>query len=430
MQFDLYPHQADFVSDFKTRYLALIGGYGSGKTMALAVKLICLCLLNPGCTGLALSPTYGMAIRNLIPAIDDELWKQNIPFKFNKSELTYIINPGQEQTVLHVLPAEKYKRAAGLNLAFFGVDEADQLSLDQFVNSWNMLISRLRAPKAKFVQGVAVSTPEGFKGCYRYWVKEVADKVKGYEQRRMIQARTRDNKSLPQEYIEDLEAQYPPELLAAYLNGEFVNLKGLPVYYRYKPCVTYVDELTKEQRYGNWTSKTLDDFPDHPLHVGLDFNKGVNPCLIHVISNGYRYLVDEVWGLRDTDACILELKKRYANREMHFYPDAMGFEAYRNYEKHFGAGRVHYHPANPRVAKRVASLHIGICDPVSKQRRYFVNPEKCPRTDEAFQNQVYNANDEPDKDAGYDHGPDAAGYFHNWYYPADDKGMEQSALRL
>jgi terminase large subunit-like protein len=421
MEWSLYPHQLEFCADNASRYLALIGGYGCGKTKALAIKLIILAKLNPGCKGVALSPTYQMAIRNLIPTIEEELWLQNIPFHFNKSELTFEIQVSRGKwSLIHISPAEKYKRVAGLNLAFFGVDEADLLNKQMFIDAWRMLISRLRDPRAKVYQGVAVSTPEGFKGCWQYWVDDVQKKVKGWQQRRMIKAKTEDNKSLPPEFIEDLRSQYPPELLAAYLNGEFVNLKGLPVYYRYNP--SYGD--------GNWTAKTIENFPDHALHIGLDFNKGINPCEVHVISGSWRYLVDELYGFRDSDACISELRQRYPNREMHFYPDASGFEAFSNYERAFGSSRVHYHPKNPNVENRVASLHVGVFDPESKDRRYLVNPKKAPHADAAFQKQVYNDKGEPDKAAGLDHPVDACGYFHNYRFPVDSSAVRQQALKL
>lgn len=418
INFELYQHQADFCNDIVTRYLALIGGYGSGKTKALAVKLIILCILNAGFAGVALSPTYQMATRTLIPAIEDELYALNIPFKFNKSELTFTISIRGKTTILHILAAESYKRAAGLNLAFFGVDEADLLSAEMFDAAWKMLISRLR--KGKVYQGVAVSTPEGFRGCYKYWVEDILKEPKLAKARRIIKAKTTDNKSLPIEFIEDLKAQYPPELLAAYMNGEFVNLKGLPVYYRYAP----------QYEQGNWTKRTVDSFPNAPLHIGLDYNKGINPCIVHVVQNDYRYAVDEFYGLRDTDECITAINKKYPTHVKHFYPDASGFEANNNYERTFGTSQVHYNPANPPVAHRVASLHVGMFNPSTKERRYMVNPDKCPQHDKSLQKQVYNSKQEPDKDGGYDHTPDAAGYFHHWYWPVHDRGLMRQALKL
>jgi hypothetical protein len=422
IKFGLFKHQSEFVNDITTRNLLLVGGFGSGKTKALAVKLIILCMLNAGCIGIALSPTYGMATKNLIPTIEEELYAQNIPFTFNKSELQFFIKcPNGKTTRLLIMAAESYKRCAGINAAFFGIDEADLLSLDIFTAAWRMLTSRLR--KGIVYQAVAVSTPEGFKGCWTFFVDNPAKTPKIAHLWRIIRAKTKDNFTLPPEYIESLEQQYAgqPELLAAYMEGNFVNMTGLPVYTRYKPAYDG----------GNWTNRTLDHFDNtHPLHIGLDFNKGINPCIVHVVSGGVRYAVDEIYGLRDTDSCIAEIKKRYAGRILNFYPDANGFEERNNYEKNFGSQRVHYDEANPRVFKRVASLHIGICNPLTNERKYFVNPEKCPNLDKSLQKQVYNKKQEPDKDGGFDHACDSAGYWHVRFWPADQMSLRNEGLRI
>ena len=47
----LLTHQYDFCMDNDTRYLALCGGYGCGKTYAFVVKAIQLAFLNPGSEG-------------------------------------------------------------------------------------------------------------------------------------------------------------------------------------------------------------------------------------------------------------------------------------------------------------------------------------------------------------------------------------------
>lgn len=428
MNFDAFSHQAEFLADTATRNLALIGGYGCGKTLALAWKLIILSWLNPNCIGIALSPTYKMAIQNLVPTMEEELRTQNIKYTFNKSEMVFRIKVPGGETTIHILPAEHYKRAAGLNAAFFGFDEADLLEPHVFEAAWKMMSSRLR--KGKVYQGVAVSTPEGFRGCWKHFVDEPKNNIKLAKQRRIIHASTYDNFTLPPEYIKDLEDQYPPHLIKAYLHGEFVNLKGLPVYYRYNPAFDSTDENGNKIS-GNWTRKTIDHFSnDHPLHVGLDFGKSNNPCNIHVIQGEFRYAVDQLYGLRNTDECIAAIKQKYGNREMHFYPDANGGECVYNYEKHFGPQYVHYNPANPPISERVASLHWGIQNPLTKVRHYLVNPDTCKQLDKSLQNQVLDEHSKPDKSGGWDHSNDASGYFHITYWPLDKHLLDRQALRL
>ncbi len=86
-------------------------------------------------------------------------------------------------------------------------------------------------------------------------------------------------------------------------------------------------------------------------------------------------------------------------------------------KREFGPRFVIYTPGNPRVKKRVASFHMLIQEPKSGERRYFVNPEECKPLDEQLCAQQFDKNDEPDKDSGNDHGPDAGGYTVHHKFP-------------
>ena len=67
---DCLPAQREFLNDEKHRILAYIGGFGSGKSFALAAKLIFLGLRNPGKVIMAAEPTFPMVRQVLVPAID------------------------------------------------------------------------------------------------------------------------------------------------------------------------------------------------------------------------------------------------------------------------------------------------------------------------------------------------------------------------
>ena len=53
----LNPSQNDF-ADCKAREVLFSGGYGAGKTLALAVKMQMLLLANPGTPGLLVAPNW------------------------------------------------------------------------------------------------------------------------------------------------------------------------------------------------------------------------------------------------------------------------------------------------------------------------------------------------------------------------------------
>ena len=49
-------HQNEFLIDTTTRELALVGGFGAGKTRGLVLKAICMARANPGYSGLMIEP--------------------------------------------------------------------------------------------------------------------------------------------------------------------------------------------------------------------------------------------------------------------------------------------------------------------------------------------------------------------------------------
>ncbi len=78
------------------------------------------------------------------------------------------------------------------------------------------------------------TTPEGFKFVYNQFVKAVREKPELRSMYGLVQASTFDNeKNLPDDYIPSLLASYPPELIKAYLNGQFTNLTSGTIYHQF-----------------------------------------------------------------------------------------------------------------------------------------------------------------------------------------------------
>lgn len=440
LNLDLLPHQADFVEDCATRSLALVGGYGAGKTKALACKLIILSLQNAGHEGIALSPTYGMSQKVLIPEIEAQLQQYGFrqitygeprksEFRFNKSDFVFYIGCGRGHiTKLHVLAAESYKRAAGINAAFFGIDECDLIQPELARAAWRMLSSRLR--KGTVFQGVAVSTPEGRGFMYEFWVKEVEEDPSLATNRRIIHADSEDNPFLPPEYIEELRRQFPPHLLDAYLRGQFVNMVGSPVYASYEEAA-------------NDTVLTWDELhKDIPLHCGIDFNYNAMSCTVAYVAQNKAFVIDELMGHKNTKALIAAIKERYGqNREIYVYPDASGvadktsasesdivqlaaagFNVFAPRAKDGGNG------ANPRVKNRINAVNARFCNG-SGVRSLFVNRRTCKTLVKALLRQTYKPDGSPVKDGVVDGPVDALGYFVYYVWPVGSKNsFEQARL--
>ena len=268
---------------------------------------------------------------------------------------------------------------------------------------WRLLQSRLRS--GNVYQGFSTSTPEGFKFLYEYFVKEAEGKL----DRRIIKAKTRDNPFLPPEYIESLLENYPPELILAYLEGEFVNLTSGRVYHNFDRAL-------------NHTDFTVDQFQKHILHIGQDFNIGKCTSVVHIIVDGAPYAVDEITSQKNTEAVIASIKRKYPNRAIMMYPDSSGNSEKTNASQTdiqlFKAANFEvFHPKkNPYVRDRVGSMNAMFLNGMG-QRRYKVNTKKCPIYTQSLEQQAYDKNGDPDKQHDNDHPNDAGGYFIHYRFP-------------
>jgi phage terminase large subunit-like protein len=417
---ELLPHQRRFVADVHHRYLGFVAGYGSGKTYAFCAKGIYLAFLNKGHTGALFEPTNTMAHDVLVPALTEMLEDYGISYTYKASPyptfFLHFLEADESITTSTILirSAENYRRAAGLNLAWAGIDEADTISKSTAWAMWRMLQSRLRNADAPNIQMFTTSTPEGFNFLYEYFVKEVEEREaegKNVIDRHIMHASTYDNAdNLDPGYIQTLLEEYPPNLIEGYLNGQFTNLTQGTVYNQFN-------------RRDNNTDLTITDFDDKernllvPLHIGIDFNIDKTCGIVHVIdSDGLPLALDEITKQRDTETLIKEIQKRYPDREITVYPDSSGDNRKTNASATDikllkAAGfRVKANNKNPPVRDRVNSMNAMFCN-AEGERRYKVNVRMCPTYTRALETQAYDDKGEPDKAHDQDHPLDGAGYF-------------------
>jgi hypothetical protein len=413
---ELLRHQKQFVDDTTTREIALVGGFGCGKTEALVYKAVTLAALCAGKLkddgiGLLIEPNDTQVRQLLRPRFEAICNNLSIPFSVkNSPRLIYTLHFEDGDVPILMMPAGSGADSfRGFQCAFVGVDEADTMDPVNLWDLWISLSSRMRGctdPKYPHYQLFATTTPEGFGFCYQNWVSDLEERPDLSAKRKLVKGKTKWNPYLPFDYIDNLEARYPKVLLSAYLEGEFVNLEGNIVY-------------TEFDRALNGTSKTLSDFNEKQIiHIGVDFNNNKTCGIVSVIDGGVPYIVDEITGQRNTKALCEEIKERYPNRAVYIYPDAAGRQVTTNADasnlqilKEAGF-QVFAHGKNPRVSNRVASVNAMFCN-AKDERRMFVNTKKCPVLTKTLEQQKYH-NGEPDKKHDLDHPNDGLGYF-VWY---------------
>ena len=392
---DLHPGQLAFVNDSETQILGISAGYGAGKTRGLCAKAVTLAAANQGFIGTVMEPT-GPLIRDIWQTdFDNFLDEYNIPYTFRASPLPeYVLHlPGGDTKIL-CRSFENWSRIIGLNLAWVLADEIDTVTPSIAAKAFPKILGRLRSGNVR--QFGAASTPEGFRWMWNTFGSEEAQ---NRSDRKLIKMRTQDNPHLPPDFIERLQANYDPTLLKSYLDGEFVNLNTGQVYDRF--------DRTKHVT-------TINDDPDQPLRIGIDFNIANTNAVIAIRVQDKLLFIDEIAKAHDTDALAREIRRRYPDRRIYVYPDASGGARSTNASQTDiqileSYGMSNQSPkANPPIRDRVAAVQA-LLENGKGEIRMQVDG-RCKKLIECLELQSYNEKGEPDKEAGYDHMNDAAGY--------------------
>lgn len=384
-------HQREFILSRET-HVGLVAGFGAGKSKAATIKTIVRKMEYPNINVAYYLPTYPLIKDIAFPNFEETLFECGIPYTLNKTDKEFDTPFGK--IVLRSM--DNPQTIVGYEVGYSLIDEADILPRDKMKDVFVKIVARNRKklPDGSVNAVDMVSTPEGFGFMYDFFVR---NKKKN---RKMIKAKTADNPFLPSSYIETLLDIYTEEQLAAYLNGEFVNLTSGNVWRNFDREYNHSDRLIKK---------------GDKLHVGLDFNITNMNAVINVIDGRTPIAVDEITGAYDTPDMIRVIKETFPNHSVIIYPDASGNQ------RKTSAGTtdikllkdakfvVRSGKSNPFVRDRVNSMNVAFCDNAGV-RSYFVNTNNCPKLTEALEQQTYK-NGVPDKQGGFDHITEAAGYF-------------------
>lgn len=347
-------------------------------------KAIQLAILNKGFTGIATEPTHDMLRNIFIPEMIIALEEWGIKYKLNKAISTFFLYIDGIETKIICMSMENYERLVGINASWAVMDEVDTSKSDIAEKAYNKILGRIRTGNVR--QLCIFSTPEGFSFCWKCFVKDINKGSK-----RLIKARTFDNKYLPQDFIDTLRQQYPANLLEAYLNGEFVNLSSANVY----------SYFNRETHHSN-----VEATENETLFIGQDFNYNSCVSIIFVKRDNKYIAVDEIIS-KDTKSVVDNLKYQYPNNYKIIYPDASGKNnktsaAETDIAILRNAGfTVYVNNSNPYVKDRV-----NITNNCFDKMKVLVNTNRCKRLTESLEQQAYDtrtgepekSNDHPSKD--------------------------------
>jgi len=395
--------QANFLQ-LKNKFRAFVAGFGSGKTWVGCSSLCDKSWEFPKVPLGYFAPTYPQIRDIFFPTIDEVAFDWGLKTKIYESNKEVDIYYGRQyRSTIICRSMEKPQTIVGFKIGHALIDELDVMPTIKAQQAWRKIIARMRVKHPGLINGIDVATtPEGFKFTHQQFVKEANLTPTKRALYGMIQASTYDNEAnLPDDYISSLFESYPPQLISAYLKGQFVNLTSGAVYPDFDRKLNHTDAEIQ---------------PNEPLIIGMDFNVLKMAAVVYVIRDGRPMALDELVGGRDTPTMATLLNERFPFHDMTVIPDASGqatsskgaSESDHAILRKAGF-RVEADGVNPAIKDRINAVNALILN-ADGERTLLVNTNKCPRFTETLEQQVYDDFGLPDKKSGLDHVGDAGGY--------------------
>jgi PBSX family phage terminase large subunit len=217
----------DFVTDKQHLELMWVGGVGCGKSDALVTRAGLLAGAHPGLRSvIARSDSVKLASTTLPKFL--EKWNDGVSGKFHQRHGTYKLTAfvwtnGHITYFIGLGDTQAKERLKSMEVVFIGMDEANEIDEE----TWKMALARLRqqrddgGPVLYSLFGVA-----NFEG--RNWIYKrfKADETNNYSvNRRLFEASTTDNHSLPIDYIKNISND--PLWKRKYVDGSWESSTGL-----------------------------------------------------------------------------------------------------------------------------------------------------------------------------------------------------------
>lgn len=402
------------------KYRGYVGGFGSGKTWVGCTGMLAHFYEHPKINQGYFAPTYPLIRDIFYPTIAEVAETMDLRVRVKRGDHEVEVYSGSRYRGSIICRSiDDPANIVGFKIGHALVDELDLLAEKKAEQAWRKIMARMRYKVHGVKNGIDVTTtPEGFKFVYRQFVKALRDRPELRKRYGLIQASTFDNEAnLPEDYIDAMLEAYTPELIRAYLRGQFVNLLSGTVYHQFDRKLNHCGDTVQN---------------GEPLFIGMDFNVGKMSAITHVKRAGKPRAVDELLDGYDTPDMIRRIKERYweyadgdyrKTCEIRIYPDASG-----DSRKSVNASTtdlallrdagfsVHAPKANPPVKDRVNAMNAMFCN-AKGERRYLVNTDTCPSYADSLEQQPWADSGEPDKTGDLDHPNDAGGYFIHYEYP-------------
>jgi len=411
-------HQTSFALS-KAKYPALIGGLGSGKTDGGIARILKLKYEYPTLNVAYYMPDYNLIRDRGMSGVVAELIKIGQPHTLNKTDKIITLH---DKGSIYFRSMDAPEKIIAYEVADSIIDELDTLKPQKAKFVYKKIRERNRQKKpdgALNTIGIITTPDYGTEGFVWELYNKCIDKTTmdgfgNYDlldggivgDYHLIEAQTKDNPFLPEEYLDDILEMYDPILANLFTRGKMVSLTQDKVYHFYHKIL-------------HQSLRTIK--PTDKLLIGIDFNVGGCACVVHVIDGNTVHAVDE-FAPKNTYAICIEINKRYPNHIIYIYPDSSGDNESSNASKsdlHILRDNIRtpnepllvYPRVNGAIRDRVNSMNNLI-----SKGRYLVNYAKCPKLSNALAVQGWGKDGKPEKSNEHKGGAvddfnDGTGYF-------------------
>jgi hypothetical protein len=322
--------QADFMEDYRHRYLALAGGWFAGKTWAGARKLLNLHLYNAvddagrltGVDSCVIAQTYNLAQTINIPELRKALGECGLRYQFVSDTKKYWfelpdLGTPDDPSLIYVRTADAPDKITGFTVGSIWGDEVARWKsnpIDPLGDPILQADGRLRDFRARALQFLMTFTHEG--DATKVYQDFEQDPKPGHK---LYRSGSFDN-PFAKDFVAAQLAVLTPELASQYISGNAANLRGNAVYSSYEDARNRDDTLVLDPRL--------------PLHLSVDFN--INPGMHAIV--GQHFPADDLvtavheihrprMDVRQMVADLFELVKRLGGwqwPELHLFGDPSG----------------------------------------------------------------------------------------------------------
>ena len=390
----LSPIQQQVAND-NHRFKVVIGGRRMGKTF-LAIREMCYQARLPNRLIWYVTSSYRAAKMIAFKELKQRLIDLNWVRKINESELSVTL---KNNTTIALKGADNFQSLRGIKLSYCVIDEAAQVQSDAFYEV-------IRPALADSQGGVLfISTPLGKNNwTFDLYNKEKEDPVNW----KSWQFTTLEGGFVSDEEIEQARQDMSEKQFNQEFNATFESF-GDQVAWAFNR-----DENIKE----------LPNADLRTLYIGGDFNVAPINAAIMVREGEDLYIIDEIqmYSSNTNELCD-EIKRRYPQSKVFFYPDPSGaarktsanghtdFTILQNAGFNVKAPRRH----DP-VRDRINALNARLRSADSKNH-LFVS-KRCKYSIESLEKYCFKPGTQiPDKDSGFDHMFDAISYCVAFIFP-------------